>query len=167
MSTRRFASCAAIRATVALFALPLVVIAWLPYRAASGRPPGETSVRERTVPSRPVHQLRIYEIFEHNQAAFHARFRDHAVRIMQRHGFDIVSMWESRSTERTEFVYLLQWPDSTTMVNRWESFMADAEWSAIKAKSAAAHGQLVGDIQSRVLRTTEYSPPLPSRRPSQ
>jgi len=30
-----------------------------------------------------VQQLRIYEIFEKNKAAFHARFRDSAARIMQ------------------------------------------------------------------------------------
>ena len=29
-----------------------------------------------------IQQLRIYEIFEKNKAAFHARFRDHAARIM-------------------------------------------------------------------------------------
>jgi hypothetical protein len=34
-----------------------------------------------------IQQLRIYEIFENNKAAFHARFRDHAARIMQRYGF--------------------------------------------------------------------------------
>ena len=58
-----------------------------------------------------IHQLRIYEIFEANKAAFHARFRDHAARIMERHGFDIVAMWEARTEGRTEFVYLLAWPD--------------------------------------------------------
>jgi hypothetical protein len=31
-----------------------------------------------------IHQLRIYEIFENNKDAFHARFRDHAARIMKR-----------------------------------------------------------------------------------
>jgi hypothetical protein len=30
-----------------------------------------------------IQQLRIYEIFENNKAAFHARFRDHAARIMR------------------------------------------------------------------------------------
>jgi hypothetical protein len=30
-----------------------------------------------------IRQLRIYEIFEATKAAFHARFRDHAARIMQ------------------------------------------------------------------------------------
>lgn len=54
-----------------------------------------------------IHQLRIYEIFERNKAAFHARFRDHAARIMQRYEFDIVAMWKAKKAERTEFVYLL------------------------------------------------------------
>ena len=39
-----------------------------------------------------IHQLRIYEIFERNKAAFHARFRDHAMRIMARHNFRILAM---------------------------------------------------------------------------
>ena len=54
-----------------------------------------------------IHQLRIYEIFEHNKTAFHARFRDHAMRIMQKYGFEIIAMWESRNQQGTEFVYIL------------------------------------------------------------
>ena len=38
----------------------------------------------------PVHQLRIYEIFEHNKQAFHDRFRDHAMRIMKKYDFNII-----------------------------------------------------------------------------
>jgi hypothetical protein len=30
-----------------------------------------------------IHQLRIYEIFEDSKDAFHARFRDHAARILR------------------------------------------------------------------------------------
>ncbi|WP_244522043.1 hypothetical protein [Bradyrhizobium embrapense] len=59
-----------------------------------------------------IQQLRIYEIFENNKAAFHARFRDHAARIMTgRYGFKFASMWETKFGDRTEFVYLLEWPD--------------------------------------------------------
>jgi hypothetical protein len=50
-----------------------------------------------------IHQLRIYEIFEENKASFYARFRDHAARIMARHGFDIAAMWEAKTDRRTEF----------------------------------------------------------------
>jgi hypothetical protein len=56
-----------------------------------------------------IHQLRIYEIFETNKQAFHARFRDHAARIMKTYGFQIAAMWEARSGEKTQFIYLLEW----------------------------------------------------------
>ena len=108
--------------------------------------------------SSPVHQLRIYEIFENNKAAFHARFRDHAARIMAKYEFKIVSMWESKFADRTEFVYLLEWPDEQTMKSRWAAFMADEEWKRIKKETGAKHGQFVGDIEDRTLRLTEYSP---------
>lgn len=105
-----------------------------------------------------IHQLRMYEIFEHNKAAFHARFRDHAMRIMAKYDFKIVALWESKAQERTQFVYLLEWPDEATMRQRWAMFMADEEWSAIKKESARVHGSLVGAIEERELHLTDYSP---------
>jgi NIPSNAP len=106
----------------------------------------------------PVHQLRIYEIFDNNKQAFHDRFRDHAARIMAKYDFDIVAMWESKYQNRTEFVYLLEWPDEATMKARWADFMADEEWKAIKKETAAKHGTFVGGIDDRTLRLTSYSP---------
>mgnify|MGYP001199836850 CR=1 FL=1 len=109
---------------------------------------------------RPINQLRVYEIFESNKAAFHDRFRDHAVRIMARHGFKILSMWEAKREDRTEFVYLLQWKDEAEMKAAWAAFMADAEWAEIKRITAADHGRLVGEIEEKTLVATPYSAPL-------
>jgi hypothetical protein len=53
---------------------------------------------------------------------------------------------------------LLQWPDQATLTDRWAKFMADKEWTEIKKRTAAQHGQLVGDIQDRVLTVQDYSP---------
>ena len=107
-----------------------------------------------------IHQLRIYEIFERNKAAFHERFRDHAVRIMKTYGFEILAMWETQSAERTEFVYLLTWPDEHTMREAWGKFLADEEWKEIKrvTSSHAQRGDLVGEIEDRKLVRTSYSP---------
>jgi heme-degrading monooxygenase HmoA len=99
---------------------------------------------------RPVQQLRIYEVFERNKAAFHARFRDHAVRIMSRYGFRIVAMWESRTPDRTEFVHLITWPDATKDA-AWRAFLADEQWREIKRVTNAEHVDLVGAIEDRVL----------------
>jgi heme-degrading monooxygenase HmoA len=105
-----------------------------------------------------IHQLRTYEIFEHNKAAFHARFRDHAARIMRSYGFRILAMWETRSNGRTEFVYLLEWPDERALDDAWARFMADEEWREIKRATGVEHGDLVGAIEDRRLELTPYSP---------
>lgn len=108
-----------------------------------------------------IQQLRIYEIFENNKAASHARFRDHAARIMRvRYGFRIATMWETSFDVRTESVYLLEWPDGPTMTDSWKAFMADAEWSEIKRTTSAEHGVMVGQIEDRVLRPVDYAPAL-------
>lgn len=114
-----------------------------------------TSATERAT---MIEQLRIYEIFESNKEAFHARFRDHAARIMKSHGFDIAAMWEAKTKDRTEFIYVLRWPDEATMREGWARFMQDAEWSKIKDSSAAVHGRMVGAIEERVMQRTRYSP---------
>jgi hypothetical protein len=105
-----------------------------------------------------IHQLRVYEIFERNKAAFHARFRDHAIRIMRKYGFEFVAIWEATTDRRTEYVYLLSWPDMATKEAAWTEFTADEEWKEIKRVTAAEHGDLVGEIEDRVLTPTAYSP---------
>src|SRR5260221_4261749 len=106
-----------------------------------------------------IQQLRIYEIFENNKAAFHARFRDHAARIMRdRYGFRIVALWETRFGERTAFAYLLEWPDEATKTAARSAFMSDTEWSEIKRVTHAEHGLIVGRIADRLLRPVQYSP---------
>jgi hypothetical protein len=105
-----------------------------------------------------IHQLRIYEIFDGNKQAFHDRFRDHAMRIMARYDFKIVATWESKKDNRTEFVYLLKWPDGDTMADHWKKFLRDQEWIRIKKETGEMYGPLVGEIQDRTLYLADYSP---------
>jgi hypothetical protein len=109
-------------------------------------------------PQKVIHQLRIYEIFDNNKKAFHDRFRDHAMRIMAKYDFKIVAAWESKTDNRTEFIYLLEWPDKETMTDRWEKFQQDEEWIKIKKETSEIYGPLVGKIQDWTLYLTDYSP---------
>lgn len=117
-----------------------------------------TAVADEHLATSPVHQLRIYDINTDNRQAFHDRFRDHAARIMAKYDFHIIAMWESRFDGRTEFVYLLEWPDRETMTEQWAAFMADEEWANIKQETGRVHGTFVNDIQDRMLVLTRYSP---------
>ena len=116
------------------------------------------SLMSASEPQKVIHQLRIYEIFDSNKRAFHDRFRDHAMRIMAKYDFKIVATWESKTDNRTEFIYLLEWPDKETMTDRWEKFLQDEEWIKIKKEAADIYGPLVGEIQDRTLSLTDYSP---------
>ncbi|ABF54080.1 NIPSNAP family protein [Sphingopyxis alaskensis] len=106
----------------------------------------------------PLQQLRIHEIPRANEGVFHDRFRDHALRIMARHGFAVRSIWRSEHADKVEFVYLLDWPDAATMKAAWAAFMADEEWAAIKRETGARHGRFVDAISDRTLEPLPWSP---------
>ena len=105
-----------------------------------------------------IQQLRIYEVNRSNKDAFHKRFQDHALRIMKRHGFKIIDIWESDSGEKVEFIYLLAWLDKNTMDLRWREFLSDKEWIDIKKRTAAESGELVREANGHPLTRVSYSP---------
>ena len=45
-----------------------------------------------------------------------------------------------------------------TKEEAWNKFRADEEWKDIKRVTAAEHGDLVGEIEDRVLTPAAYSP---------
>lgn len=104
----------------------------------------------------PIHQLRIYTVPKENREAFHARFKDHAMRIMAKHGFKIVATWESENNNKLEFIYLLEWQNKEVKEESWKQFMADEEWIGIKKKTANI--TYVEDISDRLLIPTDYTP---------
>ena len=106
-----------------------------------------------------VHQLRIYELDRTKRDAFHARFRDHAVPIIESYGLRILAMWESDADDRLEFVYLVESPDRATLERQWDLFMADESWSQAKQEvRAAIGGEPVLEVSTRVLETVDYPP---------
>lgn len=105
-----------------------------------------------------LHQLRVYEIVRDKREPFHQRFQDHALRIMRKHDFKVLDMWESDTGEKLQFIYLLEWPDAGTMQARWKDFLGDQEWIDIKKRSAAEQGDLVKSAVGQPLNRVSYSP---------
>jgi heme-degrading monooxygenase HmoA len=104
-------------------------------------------------------QLRTYEIFDTNNDAFHARFRDRAMRIIGVDGFEFAGSWETASPEeRTEFFFLLRWPDEEMMRRQWESCMVDEKGTRITRETNAAHGDQVGKIKAQAKLLADFSP---------
>jgi len=110
-----------------------------------------------------INQLRLYEIFEDTREAFLQRFDEHASRIMKRHGFRILAMWETEEDGRSHFAYLLSWESEDEMDAGWEAFMADEEWAAIKERTRPATGQIVGEIRDYLLDPVSFSSAIAAR----
>jgi len=119
------------------------------------------SAPSRAADRQTLYQLRTYQLFPQSKAVFHARFRDHAVAIMKRHGFDIAAIWEADHNGAPEFVYLLRWSDEAAMKAGWAGFMADPEWIEIKRNTVSPDAPIVGEIDGKTMRLTDYSPGSP------
>jgi len=108
-----------------------------------------------TTIGRVIHQLRIYEVDPTLVEQFDERFKTHAKRIMERHGFQIESMWYAREDGSVQFIYILVWQDAEQMRTQWEAFMADPEWEAVKQRSRETTGEPVtSKVADKVLTDT-------------
>lgn len=105
-----------------------------------------------------IYEERVYEIPNQVRKAFHERFEQHAMRIMQKHGFKFVGCWDEVIGDMQNFVYILSWDDMNSRQSAWTAFNADEEWTRIKKESAEQHGQLVAKTSNRILAPTKYSP---------
>lgn len=119
----------------------------------------------------PVTAPRIYELRTYTAApgkldALLARFRNHTVKLFEKHGMSNLGYWtplDDAEGKGTKLVYLLSHASRERAALSWKAFIADPAWQKAKAESEAA-GSLVAGIESVYLETTGYSPapPLPA-----
>lgn len=108
-----------------------------------------------------VFELRIYHAAQGKLADLEARFRDHTIKIFERHGIKSVAYWTplDEPEKSNTLIYILQHPSREAAAANWKSFQDDPEWKSVKEKSEA-NGKLVEKIDSTYLALTEFSPSL-------
>lgn len=134
-----------------------IVVAVSPARAILPKERDSSMPNDQLKPP-GVYQLRIYEVSSAKKEIFHHRFKNHALRIMKRYGFEVIALWESSSVVNFEFIYILKWPDAATMDRQWKLFLADTEWIEIKKKTVEETGEPVIKATGRLLSEVDYSP---------
>jgi len=138
----------------------------LPAAALIPRSLWATSQQDNAIPqaaSKVVYELRIYHASAGKLGELLARFRDHTIRIFDRHGLKSVAYWTpvDEPEKSNTLVYILQHPSREEAAANWKSFQDDPEWKTVKEKSEA-NGKLTEKIDSTFLRLTDFSPPLRS-----
>jgi hypothetical protein len=103
-----------------------------------------------------VYELRTYVVPEDKLAPLNARFRNHTMRIFQRHGISSVAYFTPTDAVKSKntLVYLIAHPSRAEADKNWEAFRADPEWVKVAAESGVPRPT----ITSEFLTATDYSP---------
>jgi hypothetical protein len=108
-----------------------------------------------------VYELRVYHAAAGKLPELLARFRDHTVKLFDRHGMKSVAYWTpvDEPDKSNTLIYILYHPSREAAAANWKSFQDDPEWKSVKEKSEA-NGKLTEKIDSTFLALTDFSPPL-------
>jgi hypothetical protein len=134
----------------------LAVLAMLPMGmpAAAAPPPLD--------PRTATYELRVYYPAPGKLAALNARFREHTMKLFEKHGMTNVAYWNETATPENpdgRVVYIMAYPSREARDADWKAFGSDPEWRSVVAASEA-NGKLVTKVDSIFMTETDYSPPI-------
>lgn len=106
-----------------------------------------------------VFELRTYDSPPGKLDALHARFRDHTMRIFEKHGMTNIGYWVPIENKQNQLIYLLAFPSREAREKSWQAFVADPEWKKVQ-QASEVNGKLVDKVVSQLLEATDYSPDI-------
>jgi len=106
-----------------------------------------------------VFELRTYTAPEGKLPNLQARFRDHTIRIFNKHGMKSVGYWvpQDAPTKDNTLVYIISHDSREQAKKNWADFQADPEWKKVSAESQV-DGRIVSGVVSVFMDATDYSP---------
>ena len=106
-----------------------------------------------------VFELRTYTAPDGKLGELHARFRNHTMRIFEKHGMTNVVYLSPQDAPLSQntLVYLLAHKSREAAKASWGAFVADPEWRKVNTESQV-NGKIVAKVESVFLDPTDYSP---------
>ena len=103
-----------------------------------------------------VFEMRTYVVPADRFAALDTRFRDHTLRMFQKHGMTNVAYFRPQDPAKatTTLVYLLSHASRQAADASWAAFGKDPEWQKIAADSGVGRVEITREF----LQPTDYSP---------
>ena len=100
-----------------------------------------------------VFELRTYTTADDKLPNLNARFRDHTMRIFDRHNMENIGYWVPQDTPNT-LVYIIAHDSREAAQENWGGFREDAEWPGVAQASGVGRVQ----VESVFMEATDYSP---------
>lgn len=106
-------------------------------------------------------ELRTYHTNPGKLDALHARFRDHTVKLFEKHGMTNIGYWtpDDNKDEDAKLVYVLAYKNRKERDSAWKAFLNDPVWKKAYADSTQ-DGKLVKKVDRVFMEATDYSPQI-------
>lgn len=106
-----------------------------------------------------VYELRTYTAPDGKLPLLQKRFRDHTMRIFQKHGMTNVGYWvpQDAPAKDNTLIYIISHANRDAAKQSWANFAADPEWKKVSAESQV-DGPIVSKVVSVYMDATDYSP---------
>jgi hypothetical protein len=109
--------------------------------------------------SKRVFELRTYHALEGRLDALNARFRDHTVKLFEKHGITNIGYFSPQDPPLAgkTLIYLLAHPSREAAKKNFDAFRADPAWVKARDESEKS-GKIVEKVESVFLDPTDFSP---------
>ena len=109
--------------------------------------------------AKKVFEMRTYTAPDGKLPDLNARFRDHTLRIFQKHGMTNVGYWvpQDAPAKDNTLIYIISHASRDAAKKSWADFAADPEWKKVSAESQV-NGRIVAGVVSVFMDATDYSP---------
>lgn len=108
-------------------------------------------------------ELRTYTASPGNIENLHDRFRNHTMKLFEKHGINNIVYWKPTDSDKAAksdlLVYMIAHKDTTSATASWKAFREDPVWvEAKKASEVKGGGSLTTKVESIFMLPTDYSP---------
>jgi hypothetical protein len=106
-----------------------------------------------------VYELRTYTAPDGKLGELNSRFRNHTIRIFNKHGMKSVLYMTPQDAPDSQntLIYVLEHPSREAAKKAWADFQADPEWQKVSTESQV-NGRIVSKVVSVFGEPTDYSP---------
>ena len=106
-----------------------------------------------------VFELRTYTCNEGKLPDLLARFRNHTMKLFEKHGMTNVAYWvpQDAPNSANTLIYVISHASRDAAKKNWAEFGSDPEWQKVQ-KESEANGKIVSKVVSVYMDATDFSP---------
>ncbi|MFN0055605.1 MAG: NIPSNAP family protein [Planctomycetales bacterium] len=106
-----------------------------------------------------LYELRTYTTHPGRLPALHARFRDHTMKLFEKHGMQNGMYWvpTDEKLKDNTLIYVVSHASADAAKKSWDAFINDPEWHKVRDASEK-DGKIVAKVDAVYMTLVDYSP---------